>query len=107
MNENPKGQDIREELSSEEVDKVSGGSRIIKRNDGGLPYCPEKRKPPVDESAPSAAPAPAPAPAAPGGGTQEENDNITNINNGGEQKIVNQGRNNSVKGSKIDMGSSK
>ena len=107
MNENPKGQDIREELSSEEVDKVSGGSRIIKRNDGGLPYCPGKRKPPVDESAPSAAPAPAPAPAAPGGGTQEENDNITNINNGGEQKIVNQGRNNSVKGSKIDMGSSK
>ena len=46
-------------------------------------------------------------PAEPDGGTHTKNDNITNINNGGEQKIVNQGRNNTVKGNKINMGSSK
>ena len=42
-------------------------------------------------------------PAEPDGGTHTKNDNITNINNGGQQKIVNQGRNNSVTGNEIKM----
>ena len=106
MNENPKGQDIREELSTEMADKVSGGKVESLRHNRDIPS-PERIQPAVNSPIPSSRPAPAPAPAAPGGGTQEENDNITNINNGGEQKIVNQGRNNTVKGNKINMGSSK
>ena len=42
-------------------------------------------------------------PAEPDGGTHTKNDNITNINNGGQQKFVNQGRNNSVTGNEIKM----
>ena len=106
MNENPKGQDIREELSTEMADEVSGGKVESLRHNRDIPS-PERIQPAVNSPIPSSRPAPAPAPAAPGGGTQEENDNITNINNGGEQKIVNQGRNNLVKGNKINMGSSK
>ena len=37
-------------------------------------------------------------PAEPDGGTHTKNDNITNINNGGQQKIGNQGRNNRIDG---------
>ena len=96
MTESIKEREIREELSSEAVDEVSGGSRMIKRNDWGRPYCPERRKPPVKETAPS--PAPSSAPAAPGDEIEEETDNIENTNENGTQNIVNQGRDNKAGG---------
>ncbi len=96
MTESKKEQEAREELSTEMADEVSGGRKVIKRNDGGRPYCPEKAKPAVVEPAPSSGPAPAPA--APGGSTHTKTDNIDNTNNGGVQKIGNQGRNNRIDG---------
>jgi len=94
-----KEQEIREEISTETADKVSGGKVESLRHNRDIPS-PERIKPAVSSPIPSSrtAPAPAPAPAAPSGGTHHETDNINNTNIGGEQKIGNQGRDNRIDG---------
>ena len=96
-----KEQEIREEISTETADKVSGGKVESLRYNRDIPS-PERIQPavnsPIPSSRPAPAPTPTPAPAAPSGGTNQETDNIKNTNNGGEQKIGNQGRDNRIDG---------
>ena len=96
-----KEQEIREEISTETADKVSGGKVESLRHNRDIPP-PERIQPavnsPIPSSRPAPAPAPTPAPAAPSGGTNHETDNINNTNIGGEQKIGNQGRENRIDG---------
>ena len=101
MTESIKEQEVREELSSEMADKVSGGevnSISTKLGPGSrhyrdLPPAPEKIPHAVNRPIPSS-----PSPAEPDDDNEDDTDNIENTNECGTQNIVNQGRDNKARG---------
>ena len=110
MTENKKEQVLKKEISMEMAEEVVGGGKAF---DGGGDFgvgetelCGGGDFGGFNSNGGGSKPAGGGGgfkPAEPDGGTHTKNDNITNINNGGQQKFVNQGRNNSVTGNEIKM----
>ena len=96
MTENKKEQVLKKEISMEMAEEVVGGGKAF---DGGGDFGGFG----TNGGSKPAGGGGGFKPAEPDGGTHTKNDNITNINNGGQQKFVNQGRNNSVTGNEIKM----